>query len=41
MLSAPAAAKDITPWRFVGMMGKTLLGPPIPSRKGADPAAMI
>ena len=35
--SAPAAAKDITPWRFVGMVGNTLLSPPIPSGKGADP----
>ena len=35
--SAPAAAKDITPWRFVGMVGNTLLSSPIPSRKGADP----
>jgi hypothetical protein len=39
-LSAPAAAKDITPWRFVGMMGTTLLSFPIPSRKGG-PTAMI
>lgn len=35
--SAPAAAKDITPWRFVGMVGNTLLSPLVPGRLGADP----
>lgn len=34
---APAAAKDITPWRFVGMVGNTLLSPLVPGRLGADP----